>query len=128
MDEEKIRGPVMSVNDSGIKIAETWYNFSKFRQVQRPEEGAIVEITVKDKKWIQTLTIIQMVGNGPDKQTRISRCGLLNTAVALLQTQNRQLTVGDVVGTAKDLEPYIYEPVDNGMDEDIPLLIGIVVH
>ena len=119
MDEDKIRGPVMNVNDSGIKIAETWYNFSKFRQVQRPEEGAIVEITVKDKKWIQTLTIIQMAGNGPDKQTRISRCGLLNTAVALLQTQNRQLTVGDVIGTAKDLEPYIYEPVDNGIDEDI---------
>jgi len=120
MDEEKIRGEVVSVSDSGIKIGDAWYNFSKFRQVQRPEEGALVEITVKDNKWIQTLTVIRMVQNGPDKQTKISRSGLLNTAVALLQTQNRPLTVCEVIETAKNLEPYIYEPVNNGLDEDIP--------
>ena len=120
MDEEKIRGEVVSINDSGIQIGEVWYNFSKFRRVQRPEEGALVELTVEDNKWIQTLTIIRMVGNGPDKQARISRCGLLNTAVAVLQTHNRQLTVEEVIDTARDLEPYIYEPVDNGIDDDIP--------
>jgi len=120
MDEEKIRGEVVSVNDSGIKRGEAGYNFSKFRQVQRPEEGALVELTVKDSKWIQTLTIIRMVGNGPDKQTKISRCGLLNTAVSLLKTQNRELTVDEVIETAQNLEPYIYEPVDNGIDDDIP--------
>ncbi|MGB7291024.1 MAG: hypothetical protein WBD99_02485 [Thermodesulfobacteriota bacterium] len=121
MDEEKIRGEVASVNDSGVKIGDAWYNFSKFRQVQRPEEGAVVEITVKDNKWIQTLTVIRMVQNGPDKQTKISRSGLLNTAVALLKTQNRPITVAEVVEAARDFEPYLNEPIDNGEEPgDIP--------
>ena len=119
--EEKRRGVVTSVNDSGVKIGEVWFNYSKFRQVPQPNEGDVAELTVKDNKWIQSLTIIRVAHNPVDKQTKITRSGLLNTAVAMLRTQNRAITVEDVIETAKGFEPYINEPVfPDGDGEDIP--------
>lgn len=116
----KVRGVVDSINQSGIKIGEAWYNFSKFNNVQRPNEGDLVEVELKDDKWIQVLDLVQVATNNADKQTKITRSGLLNTAIAVLRTQSRPLTTEEVIATAKDFEPYINEPPYVPSGEDIP--------
>ena len=116
----RVRGVVDSLNQSGIKIGETWYNFSKYKNVQRPHEGDIVEIELQDDKRIQVLDFVQMAVNGADKQTKITRSGLLNTAIAVLRTQGRPVTTEEVIETAKDFEPYINEPPYVPGGEDIP--------
>lgn len=119
---EKVVGQVCEVNDDGIKIADSWYNFSKFRQIQRPFEGDEVEIEIKDR-WIQTLHITRRIdGTYVDKQLKITRSGLLNTAVQILRTNGNALSVEEVIETARKLEPYICEtcrPTHND-SEDIP--------
>jgi len=116
----KVRGVVDSINQSGIKVGEAWYNFSKFNNVQRPNEGDMVEVELKDDKWIQALDFVQMAVHNADKQTKITRSGLLNTAIAVLRTQNRPVTTEEVIETAKDLEPYINEPPHVPSGADIP--------
>ena len=116
----RVKGVVDSINQSGIKIGETWYNFSKYKNVQRPHEGDIVEIELQDDKRIQVLDFVQMAVNGADKQTKITRSGLLNTAIAVLRTQGRPVTTEEVIETAKDFEPYINEPPYVPGGEDIP--------
>lgn len=109
MPEQKIVGQVQQVNEKGIKIADLWYKFSKFRSVQRPREGDEVEIVVQDN-WIQTIMFVRRPdGTYVDTQTKISRSGLLNTAVQILRTNGNALSVEEVVDTARQLEPYISE-------------------
>lgn len=110
MADGKITGEVIAVSDRGINIGDNWYIFSKFHQVEKPNEGDEVEIDAKGK-WIQSLTFVRRAnsGNHVDKQTKITRSALLNTAVSILRTQNRPLLVEVVIETARELEPYIYE-------------------
>lgn len=121
-ENEKVVGVVLQANDKGFKIADEWYNFSKFRKTQRPDEGDEVEIEVQDR-WIQTLKFVRRPeGTYVDKQMKITRSGLLNTAVQILKTNGDALSVEKVVETARELEPYISEmcisPREDG--EDIP--------
>ena len=82
-ENEKVVGLVLQANDKGFKIADEWYNFSKFRKTQRPDEGDEVEIEVQDR-WIQTLKFVRRPdGTYVDKQMKITRSGLLNTAVQI---------------------------------------------
>ena len=116
----RVRGVVDSLNQNGIKIGESWYNFSKFNEVKKPGEGDLVEVVVNDDKWIQELDVVQLAVNGADKQTKITRSGLLNTAIAVLRTQGRPVTTEEVIETAKNFEPYINEPPYVPGGEDIP--------
>lgn len=116
----KLRGVVDSVNDNGVKIGETWYNYSKFHQVRMPDEGDLVEMSLEKDKWITELNVVQMAVNGADKQTKITRSGLLNTAISILRTENRAVTIEEVIQTAKGLEPYVNEPPYVPSGEDIP--------
>lgn len=117
---DKVRGKANSVNDNGVKIGENWYNYSKFHRVRMPDEGDLVEIAVEKGKWITELDVISMAENNADKQTKITRSGLLNTAVQILRTQNRPITIDEVIETAKDLEPYVNAPPYVPSGEDIP--------
>ena len=118
----RLRGVVDSLNQSGIKIEESWYNYSKFNEVKKPVEGDLVEVVVNDDKWIQELEVVQPAANGADKQTKITRSGLLNTAISILRTENRSVTIGEVIQTAKGLEPYINEPPYIPSGDDTPLV------
>jgi len=116
----KVRGVVDSLNQSGIKIEESWYNFSKFNEVKKPVEGDLVEVVVNDDKWIQELDVVQPAVNGADKQTKITRSGPLNTAIAVLRTQGRPVTTEEVIETAKGFEPYINDPPYVPSGDDTP--------
>lgn len=118
----RVRGVVDSLNQNGIKIGESWYNFSKFNEIKKPVEGDLVEVVVNDDKWIQELDVVQPAVNGADKQTKITRSGLLNTAIAVLRTQGRPVTTQEVIETAKDFEPYINESPYIPSGDDTPLV------
>jgi hypothetical protein len=130
MAEERITGEVIAESERGIRIGDDWYIYSKFRQVERPNEGDHVEIVAK-RKWIQALTFVRRINgsNHVDKQTKITRSALLNTALSILRTQNRPIEAEEVIETARELEPYIYGPPDTGeVFEDAKTAWGSRLH
>jgi len=123
----KVRGIIEAVNDKGVKIDGEWYNFSQYDRVEIPNEGEEVEIEVRGK-WIKSLTFtgerrVQKKENQfIDKDTRITRLALLNTATSILTTYGKPVEVDSVINTAHVLETYVYEVREeaNEVDEDIP--------
>ena len=53
----QISGTVDSVNEKGIKLNGTWYNFSKHHTVPAVQKGQSVVLTIEGGKWINGLTL-----------------------------------------------------------------------
>lgn len=122
----KVRGIVESVNEKGIKIDGEWYNFSQYDRVEIPNEGEEAEIEVRGK-WIKSLTFTaerraqKKENQFIDKDTRITRLALLNTATSILSTNGKPIEVDSVINTAHVLETYVYEDREQTEDnEDVP--------
>jgi len=62
----RITGLVENVNERGIKIDGQWANFSRFANVARPPQGALVALQVRGG-WIQTLEVV-------DSETGANNC------------------------------------------------------
>lgn len=56
--EQMVRGVVEALNDRGLKLNGTWFNWSKFSEVTPPTQGEEVELLVKDGKWIAGCSIV----------------------------------------------------------------------
>jgi hypothetical protein len=122
---ESIRGTVEAVNDKGVKVDGEWYNFSKYDEVDIPNEGDEVELEVAGK-WIKNLTFIEErrekknQNKTIDKDTRITRLALLNTATSILTTHGKPVEIESVINTAHVLETYVYEERQSEEDQDVP--------
>ena len=123
----KVRGRVEAINDTGMKINGEWWNFSKYHEAAIPNEGDLVEVELKDK-WIKSVQFFnkeKKVKETVDRDTRISRLALLNTATAILTTHKEPIGTFQVIKTAKELEDYVFQEekeveAENQEDEDVP--------
>lgn len=53
----QITGTIEGANEKGLKVAGTWYNFSKHHAVPAVSKGTAVTLTVEDGKWINALSL-----------------------------------------------------------------------
>lgn len=104
----------ISRDGTGIKVEGTWYNYSKFAEFpEKPKLGDKVKL-ILDGKWIKEIKILEKSASTPnhDKDLRISKLAVLNTAVEILKTHNIAITTDDVIATAEDLLRWVLEPFD----------------
>ena len=131
-----IEGVVESISKSetGIRVNGNWYNFSKYTPLsQKPKIGDNVKL-ILNAKWIKGMEILPRANTkengeeenpsrsfkrGPDpkpnpiqdKDIRISRLAVLNTATEILKIHRRVIAASDVIQTAEELLEWVLEPV-----------------
>lgn len=100
---DTVEGVVQSVNDRGVKVNGTWYNYSKFGDpLPKATRGQYVILTIEDDKFIKTQQFGRGGGGGapapqplyppvdpatPDRDRMIARQVALKAAVDFLSAK-----------------------------------------
>jgi len=108
----------ISRDGTGIKVEGTWYNYSKFLEFsQKPKPGDKVKL-VLDGKWIKEIQILKESTLTPnqEKDLRISKLAVLNTAVEILKTQGEPITTDEVISVAEELLEWVLNPSEPPSD------------
>lgn len=120
---DAIEGVVARVGSYGFTLdgREGWVSISKFADPRPdlPVEGARIRAELDRSGYARTIEILEMPEPGtsnrdgatplllPDRDTRIMRQAVLNTAVALLSSGGRETNLDDVIATAEALEQWV---------------------
>ena len=120
---EQVAGVVACSNAKGFQLEgrDGWLNISKFAaSVAAPERGARVRVGLDKSGFVRsvepmTTAVVNTPGaavstamEAPDKETRIGRMAVLNSAIALLSSGGRSISdVEAVLGTAAQLEQWV---------------------
>ena len=137
MAKRDLQGRVEGVNDNGVKIAGTWYNFSNFFKGERsPERGVMVSAEISDFKGREYLNKLAVIGSalsdggGNAPQQSYSGGGSYGTKdrdirrqVALKASVERYSHDGSadsalIVSLARQFEAYLNEPFVDASVED----------
>lgn len=108
----------ISRDGTGIKVEGTWYNYSKFLEFpQKPKPGDKVKL-VLDGKWIKEIQILKESTLTPnqEKDLRISKLAVLNTAVEILKTRSEPITTDEVISVAEELLEWVLSPSEPPSD------------
>jgi len=122
MDNEKIQGVIERINQKGIRIDGTWYNYSKHMK-ESPTVNVGDEIIVEvDRDWIMKMELISDTSNGKtanvytdrqkreaDRQVVITRLAVLNTATEILKTRSKPITSEELFKISEMLEEWVWE-------------------
>jgi hypothetical protein len=118
---ESIEGLVERVGSYGFTLdgRDGWVSISKFAdpRPELPAEGARVRVDLDRSGYARAIEVLEAApftaepsrgesGNTSylDRDTRIMRQAVLNTAVALLSSGGREVSLEDVIDTAETLE------------------------
>jgi hypothetical protein len=121
---ESIEGLVERVGSYGFTLdgRDGWVSISKFAdpRPELPAEGARVRVDLDRSGYARTIEVLEAApftaepsrgesGNTSylDRDTRIMRQAVLNTAVALLSSGGREVSLEDVIDTAETLEQWV---------------------
>lgn len=115
---DTIDGSVARSNDKGFLLAgrEGWLNRSKYADPAplTPTEGQQVRVGLDRAGFVRTVEVLGDApartgepAGSPDCDTRIAREAVLNTAVALLGSGGRSVTLADVLSVAAQLEGWV---------------------
>jgi hypothetical protein len=141
---KNIEGVVESIskNETGIRVNGNWYNFSKYTPLsQKPKIGDNVKL-ILDASWIKRMEILPRANTKEnseeenpsrsfkkahdpklnsilDKDIRISRLAMLNTATEILKTHRRVIAASDVIQTAEELLEWVLEPAVSSTDPTV---------
>ena len=124
MTTDAIEGTVARVGSYGFTLdgREGWVSISKFADPRPdlPVEGSRVRVELDRSGYARTIEVLELPepraavreDGGPytplpDRDTRIMRQAVLNTAVALLSSGGRETTFDDVIATAEALEQWV---------------------
>jgi hypothetical protein len=108
----------ISRDGTGIKVEGTWYNYSKFLEFpQKPKPRDKVKL-VLDGKWIKEIQILKESTLTPnqEKDLRISKLAVLNTAVEILKTRSEPITTDEVIAVAEELLEWVLSPSEPPSD------------
>jgi hypothetical protein len=117
----------VSKDCTGIKVEGTWYNYSKFSEFpEKPQIGDKVKLILDGNgKWIKEIQILEKstspITPNQDRDLRISKLAVLNTAVEILKTHNVAITTDDVIATAEELLEWVInssEPASDNTSQD----------
>lgn len=89
MAEKAIKGVVQAVNDGGVKVDGTWYNYSKFgdgKRLSADDLGAEVELTLDKAGFVRSFKMIAPPARAGAKPTSSwnPRAYALNLAIQTL--------------------------------------------
>jgi hypothetical protein len=121
---ETIEGLVERVGSYGFTLdgRDGWVSISKFAdpRPELPAEGARVRVDLDRSGYARAIEVLEAApftaepsrgesGNTSylDRDTRIMRQAVLNTAVALLSSGGREVSLEDVIDTAETLEQWV---------------------
>ncbi len=120
---DAIEGTVARVGSYGFTLdgREGWVSISKFADPRPdlPAEGARVRVELDRSGYARTIEVLELpeprvaaredggYAPLPDRDTRIMRQAVLNTAVALLSSGGRETNLDDVIATAETLEQWV---------------------
>jgi hypothetical protein len=121
---ESIEGLVERVGSYGFTLdgRDGWISISKFAdpRPELPAEGARVRVDLDRSGYARAIEVLEAApftaepsrgesGNTSylDRDTRIMRQAVLNTAVALLSSGGREVSLEDVIDTAETLEQWV---------------------
>lgn len=137
-----LQGRVQSLNDKGVNIDGTWYNFSNFYQGERqPAKGSAVTVELdeyKGREYLNKLTVIGTAapsggspapstngyasggfgGRGADTDKRIARQVAIKAAVDFTAYHNSNDDIVEVIGRARIIERFLNEPFVDASSED----------
>ena len=120
---EALEGVVERVGSYGFTLEgrDGWVSISKFADPRPdlPGEGARVRVDLDRSGYARAIDVldppspsrepVRSEGGAllPDRDTRIMRQAVLNTAVALLGSGGRDIALDDVIATAEALEQWV---------------------
>lgn len=132
-----LQGRVQGVNDNGVNIDGTWFNYSKFFKGERsPAKGAAVSAVIgafNGRDYLNELTVIgsalpnaapaatsgasggSFYGRSGETDRRIARQVALKAAVDFVPTTG---TVSDVIAHAREFERFLNESYETVSVED----------
>ena len=136
-NKRDIQGRVQGVNDNGVNIDGTWYNYSRFFEGEKsPARGASVTAVIgefKGKDYLNKLTVIGTAlpnsgtpggtsngtafyggGRGPDTDRRIARQVALKAAIE----NGPGRDPAEQIAEARKFEQYLNEPFVEANVED----------
>jgi len=117
-----IVGTVEAISRDGtcIKVEGTWYNYSKFTEFpEKPKLGDRVKLILDGNgKWIKEIQILKESTLTPnqEKDLRISKLAVLNTAVEILKTRSEPITTDEVIAVAEELLEWVLSPSEPPSD------------
>ncbi len=120
----EVEGVVSRVNERGVLLEgrDGWLNVSKFAAgVLLPEPGARVRLTLDKAGFIRAVEIVAAppalsqdeslgttaTGTALDRDLRILRQAVLNTATAILSSGGRTTDLAAVLAAAEELERWV---------------------
>ena len=120
---DTIEGTVARVGSYGFTLdgREGWVSISKFAEPRPdlPVEGARIRAELDRSGYARTIEVLELPepvaparNDGgaqllPERDTRIMRQAVLNTAVALLSSGGRETNLDAVIATAETLEQWV---------------------
>jgi len=114
---EEIGGIVVRVSQNGFTLAgrDGWLNVSKYAEPPppMPPEGARVRVGLDRAGFVRTVDVEELPAESTpvpatrDRDTRIMRQAVLNTATAILASGGKPVSVDEVLDLAERLEAWV---------------------